>query len=97
MDKDWSNNNAESMNKIFKIGTNYIVEDMSDPIKIIHRLVRSMYKDVEKAFVGSGNFLLRPSYEHYRIVDAWSGKGELERKKIMQRYFTGIKDGVASL
>ena len=88
MDKYWSNNNAESMNNILKIGTNHKVEDMSGLIKIIHRIVRSMYKDVEKAFVGLGNFMLRPSYEHYGIsVVAWSNKGELERKKIMQRYY----------
>ena len=88
MDKDWTNNNAESINNILKIGTNHKVEDMPDLIDIIYRLVKSMYKDVEKAFVGLGNYKLRPSYDHYKIsVDAWCNKRDSERKKIMQRFY----------
>lgn len=88
MDKDWSNNNAESMNNILKIGTNHKVEDMSDLIEIIYRLVKSMYKDIEKAFVSLGNYRLKPSFEQYKIsVDAWCNKGEPERKKILQRFY----------
>ena len=88
MDKDWTNNNAESIYNILKIGTNHKVEDMPDLIDIIYRLVKSMYKDVEKAFVGLGNYKLRPSYDQYKIsVDAWCNKGDSERKKIMQRFY----------
>ena len=88
MDKDWTNNNAESMNNILKIGTNHKVEDMPDLIDIIHRLVKSMYKDVEKSFVGMGNYTLRPSYMHYRLsVDAWCSKGDSERMKILEKFY----------
>lgn len=88
LDKDWSNNNAESMNNLLKVGTNHKVEDMSDLISIIYRLVRSMYKDVEKALVGMGNYRLKSSYEHHKIsVDARCQKEDRERKNILQRFY----------
>lgn len=88
MDKDWSNNMAESMNNILKIGTNHKAEEMSDLIDIKHRLVKSMYQDMDKAFVSLGNFRLKPSFEHYMIsFDVWCNKEEPERKKILQRFY----------
>ena len=64
------------------------LKTMPDLTDIIYRLVKSMYKDVEKAFVGLGNYKLRPSYDHYKIsVDAWCNKGDSKRKKIMQRFY----------
>jgi hypothetical protein len=87
MDKDWTNNNAESMNNILKIGTNHKLEDMTDLIEIIYKIVKSQYKDCEKAVVGMGNFKLAPTFQHHYIsADVWCQKTEEERKKYMDKF-----------
>ncbi|KAG1662454.1 Protein ARV1 [Nymphon striatum] len=89
IDKDWTNNNAESMNNLLKIGTNHKVEDMTDLIDIIYRIVRSQYKDCEKAIVGVGNYKLAPAFSSHEIsVDIWCQKSDNERQNILKRFYS---------
>ncbi|WAR31703.1 hypothetical protein MAR_034245 [Mya arenaria] len=88
IDSNWTNNNAESMNNLLKIGTNHKVEDMTDLIDIIYRIVQSMYKDVEKSIVSMGNYKLTQPYEHHKMsVDAWCQKTEQGRKGILAKFY----------
>ncbi|WAR04584.1 hypothetical protein MAR_019953 [Mya arenaria] len=82
--RNWTNNNTESMNNLLKIGTNHKVENMTDLIDIIYRIVQSMYKDVEKSIVSMGNYKLTQPYEHHKMsVDAWCQKTEQGRNGIL--------------
>ena len=88
IEKDWTNDNAESMNNILKIGTNHKLEDMTDLITIVHRIIKSLYKDCEKALVKMGNFKLAPAFSHHEIsIDVWCQKSEHERKSVLQRFY----------
>lgn len=61
---------------------------MSDIIAIVCKMVKFMYKEVEKAFVGMDSLTLKPAYKHYEIsVDAWCNKDDSGRKKSLQRFY----------
>jgi hypothetical protein len=88
LDKDWTNNNSESFNNLLKIGTNHKIEDMSNLIEIIRKIVISQYKDIEKAMVGMGNFILSDNFRHYSInLDIWGAKTKDERNKVMEKFY----------
>ncbi|WAR28795.1 hypothetical protein MAR_014499, partial [Mya arenaria] len=89
IDSNWTNNNAESMNNLLKIGTNHKIEDMTDLIDIIYRIVQSMYIDVEKSIVSMGNYKLTQPYEHHKMsVDVWCQKTEQGRKGILAKFYS---------
>ncbi len=90
-------NNAESFNNLLKIGTNHKVEDMSDLIEIIQRIVASMYKDVVKAIVGLGNYKLTRPFAHHRCsVDVWCQKKLEDRNKYTSKNLTETKGSARS-
>lgn len=88
IDKDWTNNNAESVNNLLKVGTNHKIENLSNLIETVYKVVRSQYKDIEKSFVGLGNFNLSENFKHHLIsIDVWASKSKEERKKYTQRFY----------
>jgi hypothetical protein len=88
IEKQWSNNNAESMNNILKIGTNHKLEDLTTLIETIQTIVNSMYKDVEKALVSVGNLKLSRNFEHHCLsVDVWVNKTKEERNTLLNKFY----------
>ena len=69
---------------------------MPDLTDIIYRLVKSMYKDVEKAFVGLGNYKHHPMITTRSLLMPGAIKGT-QRERRSCRGSTGVKEGVASL
>ncbi|KAL3873493.1 hypothetical protein ACJMK2_036603 [Sinanodonta woodiana] len=90
VDAHWTNNNAESVNNIMKIGTNWKQKNISDLIDILQSIVSSQYKDAKRALIefGRGNFKLASSYMHHRVsIDAWCQETETEQQAIFRKFF----------
>ena len=85
--RDWTNNNAESLNHVLK----QICEWKSKPIhKLVEALIlviKSQYKDVERALIGRGPFRLAKGFGHFEIeANLYMSKNEKQRKTYWNKF-----------
>lgn len=107
-DKLWTNN-AESLNNILKLATNWRPKATQELIEKIYEVTALHFMDYRSALHDTGNYRLAPNESHYVVNDAlWRCKNEEEKqtlfqaflsdrkRKIKQKYITS-KDGKLSV
>jgi len=69
-DRGWTNNNAESMNNILKIDTNWTPQSSPDLINKISDVIKLHLIDLRRALYGTGNYRLCSQYKKFYIKEA---------------------------
>jgi hypothetical protein len=69
-DRGWTNNNAESMNNILKIDTNWTPQSTPDLINKISDVIKLHLIDLRRALYGTGNYRLCSQYKKLYIKEA---------------------------
>ncbi len=83
----WTNNNAESLNHVFKQLTDWKPQPLPELCKLLFNHIVAQFKDLERAMVGMGKFRLHASFEHFRIsLNTWAGKSLAQRKKMYSKF-----------
>ena len=83
----WTNNNAESLNHVFK----QLIDWKPQPLPVLCNLlsnhILAQFKDLERAMVGMGKFRLHAGFEHFKIqLNIWAGKSLAQRKKMYSKF-----------
>ena len=90
INENWTNNNSESINHMFKQCTGWKPQALPDLVHKMYELVAGQYSDLEKALFGMGNFRLAETHRDFYVSPAaWSLKSREERKKIYQKFLKG--------
>ena len=66
----WTNNNAESINNVLKINTNWKPQSLTALIEKLFSVVKLQYLDARLALYGADNFLLHSHYTMYSVQEA---------------------------
>ena len=89
----WTNNNSESYNHVIKQATQWKSLKLVELVHKIHELVRAHYREIQRAFVGMGEFELCEEFARFRIPrDNWCQMDETFKKKRMQQFLAVFKD-----
>ena len=90
--KLWTNNNAESINNLFKVAVNWISQSTPDLIKKLYDCVDIQFLHLRGALHFTGDYALIGSQKHYRISDQlWRCKTQTEKDKIYQNFLNDRK------
>ena len=68
-EKLWTNNNAESINHVFKLAVNWKPQSTAELINKLYDCVDIQFHHLRGALHFSGDYMLIPRQEHYRIPD----------------------------
>ena len=86
-EKLWTNNNAESINHVFKIATNWKPQSTPELINKLYDCVDIQFHHLRGALHFSGDYMLIPGQEHYRIPDQlWRCKTSEEKNDIFSSF-----------
>ena len=81
----WTNNNAESINNIFKLSVDWKPKHTADLIDKIYDITQLHFMDYRSAMHDSGNYRLAKPYQNYKVSDAvWRCKSEEEKQKLFE-------------
>ena len=81
IDMNWTNNNSESINHVLKQSINWKPKPVTELVDEIHNLVKMQYREMDRAFLGLGNYVLAPEYSHYKITQStWTNMTEKQRQ-----------------
>ena len=87
IDANWTNNNAESINNILKIGTDWKPQPLTTLIETIYKKVHSQYRDSQHALIGRGNFKLTLPFIRNRVsIDVYCRMTKEERYAIFLKF-----------
>lgn len=90
--KNWTNNNAESINNIFKIAIDWKPQRTRDLILKLYGVVELHYMDYRSALHGHGNYALANEERNYHVHDAvWRCKDETEKNQLFQNFLKDTK------
>ena len=79
------NNNAESINNIFKLSVDWKPKHTADLIDKIYDITQLHFMDYRSAMHDSGNYRLAKPYQNYKVSDAvWCCKSEEEKQKLFE-------------
>lgn len=81
------------MNHVLKILTDWKQKNLLDLVNVIYEHVRvhAQYKDIERAIVGRGNYMLSEDYKHYSMKpEVWCTKSKEERKKLLDKLLNNV-------
>jgi hypothetical protein len=71
----WTNNNAESLNHVFKQLTDWKPQPLPELCNLLSNHIVAQFKNLESAMVDMGKFRLHASFEHFKIpLNTWAGK-----------------------
>ena len=88
----WTNNNSESFNHVIKTRVNWKSGPVVELINTLHDLVKSQYKDTERAFISTGTFSLVPDFETFKIpVNSWINKTKEQRDRHLLKFLKTYK------
>ena len=86
-EKLWTNNNAESINHVFKIAVNWKPQFTPELINKLYDYVDIQFHHLRGALHFSGDYMLIPRQEHYRIPDQlWRCKTSEEKNDIFSSF-----------
>ena len=89
-EKLWTNNNAESINHVFKLAVNWKPQSTAELINKLNDCVDIQFHQLRGALHFSGDYMLIPRQEHYRIPDQlWRCKTS-EEKHLFSRTTTDM-------
>ena len=93
----WTNNNAESINNIFKLSVDWKPKRAADLVEKIYDITELHFMDYRSAMHDSGNYRLTKPYQNYKVSDAvWRCKTEEEKRKLFEGLLTDRKKPVKS-
>ena len=86
-DKLWTNNNAESLNNILKLTTNWRPKCTSELIDKLYRETKLQFSDYRSALHDTGNYRLVSSEKHYLVNGAvWRCRSEEEKCELFSAF-----------
>ncbi|CAC5399213.1 unnamed protein product [Mytilus coruscus] len=90
----WTNNNAESMNRVMKVAVNWKPQhapDLVDKLPVFD-MVDFQFINFRSALHHSGDYMLVHSYKQYTIADAiWKTKSDEEKRKLFTNFLQDSK------
>ena len=66
-DKQWTNNNCESLNHVLKQTTEWKSQPLLDLIQSIQKLVDVEFKDLRRSLVGTGQFQFAETHKQFAV------------------------------
>ena len=80
--KQWTNNNAESLNNILKLSTSWRPKSTHELIEKLYQVTHLHFMDYRSAMHSTGNYRLCTNEKHYLVDDAlWRCKTEEDKRK----------------
>ena len=78
---EWTNNNSESLNHVLKMKIDWHPQTIPKLIDSIHSVVKGHYTDVERAFIGRGEYqLVEPLKKKFEVYPSvWEKKTKEQR------------------
>ena len=64
---NWTNNNCESINHVFKLDADWKTNTMPNMINLIHEIILLHFKDFKRSLYGEGNFRLHGKFRKQQI------------------------------
>ena len=84
----WTNNNAESLNHVLKQLVNWKPQPLHQLVTIISKHRSAQYADIERAFIGRGDYRLTSKFKSFSIEPhIYASKTKQECMKIKRRFF----------
>ena len=88
----WTNNNAESMNRVMKVAVNWKPQHAPDLVDKLFDMVDFQFINLRSALHHSGDYMLVNSYKQYTIADAiWKTKSDEEKRKLFNNFLQDSK------
>ena len=99
LQRNWTNNNAESMNHVLKQLTDWKPKPVHELVDTLIGHIKGQYKDVERAMIGKGPFTLDKKFNNIRIKpEVYSSKTSLARRRTFLRFLQSHgKDTTSSI
>lgn len=93
-DKQWTNNNYESLNHVLKQNIEWKTQPLLDLLEVIRELVDVQFKDLRRSLVGTGQFKLADTHKQFAVSrSVWAGKTQAEKDRHYNRFRTfAVKD-----
>lgn len=86
--KLWTNNNAESMNRVMKVAVNWKPQSTPELVQKLFDIVDFQYINLCSALHSTGEYELTSTYKIYVVADmVWRTKNQEEKDKL-QKLFT---------
>lgn len=86
--KLWTNNNAESMNRIMKVAVNWNSQSTPELIQKLYDMVDFQFINLCSVLHSTGEYELTSSYKIYVVADmVWRTKNQEEKDKLFKSFF----------
>ena len=90
--KLWTNNNAESINHVFKVAVNWKPQSTPELINKLYNCVDIQFLHLRSALHSSGDYVLAPNQEHYRIPEPiWRCKSTEDKHNVFKCFLQDKK------
>jgi hypothetical protein len=84
-DKLWTNNNVESINHVFNVAVNRKPQSIPELFSKIYDCVDIQFLYLRSALHSSGDYVLAPNQEHYRIPEQiWRCKSTEDKHNVFK-------------
>jgi hypothetical protein len=84
-DKLWTNNNVESINHVFNVAVNRKPQSIPELFSKIYDCVDIQFLYLRSALHSSGDYVLAPNQEHYRIPEQiWRCKSKEDKHNVFK-------------
>lgn len=89
----WTNNASESMNNVLKHAVDWKSLKLPDLVHTLRTVAESRQKEVERAFVGLGEYVLDENFKKFALTkEAWFKKTKAQREKRFARFLSTPKE-----
>ena len=76
----WTNNSCESANNLLKLTSDWKPARLTELVAHLHNLVKTQYKNVQRAMIGQGDFQLAPTFLQHKVSFCrWQGLSDDQR------------------
>lgn len=83
----WTNNNSESINHMLKQTVNWETKGLPEFVRLTNTLVDGQFKELRSALLGTGEFRLAPSHEHFLVSKLhWIAMTDQQRNQLYKKY-----------
>ena len=91
--RNWTNNNAESLNNILKLAVDWKPQGARELIKKLHSVTELHFLDYRSSLHDDGNYRLSKDESHYRVTaKLWRCKTDAEKDEIFLRFLKDSKE-----
>lgn len=89
----WTNNNCESINHVLKTAVSWKSLKLVDLIYKLHTIVEAQFREVKRAFISLGEFVLTPEFGHFQVpLDVWHEQNDAKYEKHFKRFMSFTKE-----